>query len=175
MKNYLYRLRNRHYQSVSQVEIEESKCSIDENTSCMEDKTSIDESKSSLIEHIDNVNIKQIDEILPLMNETAFNLKNIVEPVVSYSNLLLKLLEDFRIFSSRIHIQMILVQMWIYLIVNSIAKFCHKLRVFQWIEKSILNNICFKMSNHRNSKMHLNYLLFISICCLKHDTFINYL
>lgn len=62
----------------------------------MEDKISIDESKSSLIEHIDNVNMKQIDEILPLMNETAFNLKNILEPIVSYSNLS-NLLEDFHL------------------------------------------------------------------------------
>jgi hypothetical protein len=100
----------------------------------MEDKTSIDESKSSLIEHIDNVNIKQIDEILPLMNETAFNLKNIVEPVVSYSNFLLKLLEDFRIFSSRVHIQMILVQMWIYLIVNSIENFVKELLIYRLIQ-----------------------------------------
>jgi hypothetical protein len=60
--------------------MEESKCSIDGNTSCMEDN------KSSLVEHIDNINMKQIDEILPLMNETGFNLKNIVQPVVSYSN-----------------------------------------------------------------------------------------
>jgi hypothetical protein len=64
----------------------------------MEDKISIENSKSSLVDHIDNVNMKQIDEILPLMNETSFNVKNIVQPPVSYSNFLLNLLEDFRIF-----------------------------------------------------------------------------
>ncbi len=56
---------------------------MDVNTSCLEDKTIIENSKSSLI---DNVNMKQMDEILPLMNETSFNLNNIVPPVVSYSN-----------------------------------------------------------------------------------------
>jgi hypothetical protein len=64
----------------------------------MEDKISIENSKLSLVDHIDNVNMKQIDEILPLMNETSFNVKNIVQPAVSYSNFLLNLLEDFRIF-----------------------------------------------------------------------------
>ncbi|CAF4517092.1 unnamed protein product [Rotaria sp. Silwood1] len=77
--------RNRQYQSVSQIELEESKHSIDGNTSCMEDQTLINNSKSSLVDHINNVNIKQIQEILPLMTEKSLNLKVIV-PVSTYTN-----------------------------------------------------------------------------------------
>jgi hypothetical protein len=57
---------------------------MDENTSCMEDKTlSMENSKSSLGDHIDNVNMKQIDEILPLISEKSFTVKFLVPPVVS--------------------------------------------------------------------------------------------
>jgi hypothetical protein len=90
-----YQLRNRNYQPVSQIDIEESKCSIDENTSCLVDENSVENNKSSLVDRIDNVNIKQIDEILPLMNDKSFNLKMIVPPVVSYYNFLLQCNDRF--------------------------------------------------------------------------------
>ncbi|CAF1242542.1 unnamed protein product [Rotaria sordida] len=82
----LFGYRNQQYQSVSQIELKESKCSIDRNTSCMEDQTLIDNSKSSLVDHINNVNIKQIDEILPLMTEKSLNLKTIAPVVSTYTN-----------------------------------------------------------------------------------------
>ena len=55
------------------------------NTSCLEDSTSLSN------EYIDNENMKQVDEIVPLINETSFNFKNIVQPIVSYLNFLSKL------------------------------------------------------------------------------------
>jgi len=62
---------------------------MDENTSCMEDKTlSMGNSKSSLGDDIDNVNMKQIDEILPLIN---------VPPVVSHLKFVSTLLQYFRL------------------------------------------------------------------------------
>jgi len=71
---------------------------MDENTSCMEDKTfSMGNSKSSLGEHIDNVNIKQMDEILPLINEKSFTVKYLVPPVVSHLKFVSTLLQYFRL------------------------------------------------------------------------------
>jgi hypothetical protein len=54
----------------------------------VEDKPLIENNKSTFVDHMDNINIKQIDEILPLINETSFNLKNILQPVVSNGKLL---------------------------------------------------------------------------------------
>ncbi|CAF3513136.1 unnamed protein product [Rotaria socialis] len=77
--------RNQQYQSVSQSELLEAKCSIDENKSCMDDHTLIGNRKSSSIDHINNINIKQIDEILPLMTGKSINLKLAV-PISTYTN-----------------------------------------------------------------------------------------
>lgn len=68
---------------------------IDENTSCMEDKTLIENSKSSFVDHMENINSKQIDEILPLINEASFNLKHIIQPAVSDRKFLQLFLVDF--------------------------------------------------------------------------------
>ncbi|CAF1319448.1 unnamed protein product [Rotaria magnacalcarata] len=81
----LFGYRNQQYQSVSQSELSEAKCSIDENKSFMDDQTLIDNRKSSSIDHINNINIKQIDEILPLMTDKSINLKLIV-PISTYTN-----------------------------------------------------------------------------------------
>ncbi|CAF0953298.1 unnamed protein product [Adineta steineri] len=78
--------RNRCYQPISQIEIEQTNCSINESTSCIDDKISRENSKSSLRNHIDNINMKQIDEILPLINEKPFSLNILVPSINSYTN-----------------------------------------------------------------------------------------
>ena len=93
--------------------MEESKCMMDGDTSCMEEDTLMQSSK----DHMSN--IKQTDEISPLMNETSFNFKNIAQPVVSHWKLVPL---SFRSFCSRVPIRMILVQMSIYLTVDRYQK-----------------------------------------------------
>ena len=43
---------------------------IDENTSCLDDQ-------------VENMPSKQIDEIIPLINETSFHQTNLIQPAVS--------------------------------------------------------------------------------------------
>jgi hypothetical protein len=92
----------------------------------MEDKTLIENDKLSLGDHVDHINMKQIDEFLPLITEKSFNLKLLVPPVVSHPIFRSNLCQYFRIFLCRVHIQLILVQMWIYSNVNLIQNFYYE-------------------------------------------------
>ncbi|UJR28703.1 hypothetical protein I4U23_009932 [Adineta vaga] len=72
------------YQPVAKNEMDEMSSSMDVDTSCLNDKTSIIEDKSMLVHQFDNINIKQIQEILPLVNGQSFQLSELLPPRVSY-------------------------------------------------------------------------------------------
>lgn len=66
--------------------MEDKNSSMNIDTSCLNDSTSIEHTKSTLIHHLNNINMQQIQEILPLVDERAFQLNKLHPPVVSHSN-----------------------------------------------------------------------------------------
>ena len=69
---------------MSQREVDEPASAADGNAICATDETSTDESKPVLAHHLDDINIKQMQEILPLVTEYSLDLRMITPPVVRY-------------------------------------------------------------------------------------------
>ncbi|CAF1171296.1 unnamed protein product [Adineta ricciae] len=78
--------RSQTYQPIAKNDMENMSSSLNIDTSCLNDSTSIEQTKSALIHHLNNINMEQIQEILPLVDERAFHLNKIHPPVSSYTN-----------------------------------------------------------------------------------------
>ena len=53
----------------------------------MEEKTLIEHRKSPILDPMNNVKLKAIDEIVPLINQTSYQLKTISQPIVTPAKL----------------------------------------------------------------------------------------
>ena len=81
-----YRSRHRQYQSISQTDSEEARCSqTDAPTSCLATGQTIEHRWSSFVDQLNQDTRKEINEIVPQIKASPLELEAIVPPVVKVS------------------------------------------------------------------------------------------